>query len=173
MQQIDRRIFFNNHMMDKVSNYFYSGIDNWLIAHPLLHWFASHLVISLILGFILSIFIVRLLLTIYNAVASAIDKMWLWILQSPFLLIKLIFGLELKSKANSSSTTITNYEVTNDSVQLQEIMTRLEYIQQQQQQIIEDIALLKKRSSLDIQSQPINLHLVKQKLPLPITEKEI
>ena len=172
MQLIDRGISLNNHLIDKISGYLYASIDAWLIAHPLLHWLANHIFLSLILGLIFSILIVRLLLTIYYSVASAIDKMWLWVLRSPVRLVKFIFGWEMKPKTNSVSTTITNYEITHNSEQLTEIMARLENIQQQQQQIIEDISLLK-RQSIDIQSQKINLRLVKPNLPPSTTEKEL
>ncbi|MGL4879745.1 MAG: hypothetical protein ACRC8K_01590, partial [Waterburya sp.] len=53
-----------------------------------------------------------------------------------------------KPKNKIPQTTITNYEVTNNSEQLEEIMTCLAKIQQQQEEILQDIALLKQLSPI-------------------------
>lgn len=145
MQLIDKIASLDNRLIDRVSTSLYSRIDAWLAAHPLIHWLISHSLISLIVGFIVMVLIIRILLTIYYSIASTIDRMWLWILRSPFLLLKFLFGWEVKSKNNSPNTTITNYEVTSNPEQLQAILTRLEHIQKQQGQIVRDIAILKER----------------------------
>ncbi len=164
MQLFDKVVSWDNHLTDGIVSSIYFRIDAWLTSHPLLHWLVNHSLISLVAGLILFVLVIRLFLTIYYSVASAIDRMWLWVLRSPFLLLKFVFGWEVKSKNDSLNTTITNYEVTNNPEQLQEIMTRLEHIQQQQQQIIQDITLLKQRS-LGIDFPEIKLQLVKQELP--------
>jgi hypothetical protein len=145
MQLIDKVTFGNNHLLNNISSSFYSRLDAWLINHSFLHWLVNHPLISLIISLMFIVLMVRLLLTIYRSVAAVIDRMWLWILRSPFLLLKFLFGWEVKSKDNSVNTTVTNYEITNNPEKLEEIMSRLEHIQQQQQQIVRDIAFLKQQ----------------------------
>ena len=137
-----------------------SSINGWLINHPFCHWLIDHPLISLLATLIAIILIVRLLATIYRAIANIIDRMWLWILRSPFLLLKFLFGWQKKDPDISPNTLITNYEVTNNPEQLQEILIRLEQIQQQQAQILLDIAQLKQKS-LTI---PQHIELTKPKI---------
>ncbi|MCC0176647.1 hypothetical protein I4641_06600 [Waterburya agarophytonicola K14] len=170
MQLINKINSWDNHLLDRLGSSVYSRVDSWLIAHPLLHWLANHPLIgsiSLTVGIIL---VIRLFLTIYRSIASTIDRMWLWILRSPFLLLKFLFGWEVKSKQDQAKTSITNYEITNNPQQLQEIVNRLESIQQQQQQILQDIALLKKRSHWG-EAQEINLQLAPRELPSALEKK--
>ena len=92
---------------------------------------------------------IRLIVTIYQAIANTIDRMWLGILRSPVNLLKWIFGWKKVkiASSDSSSTIVTNYEVTNDSEKIALIMARLDVIQQQQSQIIQDLAALKTTAS--------------------------
>lgn len=143
---INKATAWDNYFVNSISNSITSAMNDWLGQHPILAWLFNHPFISLIIGFITVILIVRLILTIYRAIATTIDRMWLWILQSPFLLLKFLFGWEVKPKNKIPQTTITNYEVTNNSEQLEEIMTCLAKIQQQQEEILQDIALLKQLS---------------------------
>ncbi|MGL5941422.1 MAG: hypothetical protein ACRC2S_13730 [Waterburya sp.] len=145
---INKATAWDNYFVNSISNSITSAMNNWLGQHPILAWLFNHPFISLIVGFITVILIVRLILTIYRAIATTIDRMWLWILQSPFLLLKFLFGWEVKPKNKIPQTTITNYEVTNNSEQLEEIMSCLAKIQQQQEEILQDIALLKQLSPI-------------------------
>ncbi|MDJ0590272.1 MAG: hypothetical protein QNJ72_09795 [Pleurocapsa sp. MO_226.B13] len=149
---------WDNYLIDGIGNSIHSRWDTWLTNHPTLAWLFHHPLISFIVGSIMMILLIRLLITIYRAIASAIDRMWLWILRSPWLLLKFLFGWEAKPKINSINTTVTNYEVTNNPQQLQEIITRLEQIQHQQAQIMEDLELLKQRSHT-IEAKEVNLTL--------------
>ena len=84
--------------------------------------------------------------------------MWLWILRSPWLLLKFLFGWP--AKPATGNTTVTNYEVTNNPEQLQEIIARLDQIQQQQEQIIQDLAQLKQQP---LTIEPKQLRLAEKK----------
>ncbi|BAZ46158.1 hypothetical protein NIES4102_31870 [Chondrocystis sp. NIES-4102] len=147
---------WNNQVVDNINGTISSNINNWLGQHPMWAWLYHHAFISLILSIIAIILIIRLVLTIYRAIASTIDRIWLWILQSPFKLAKFLFGWEAKPKNIVPPATITNYEITNNPEQLSEILQRLSDIQQQQQQILQDIALLKQQQVI-IESKPIML----------------
>lgn len=149
---------WDDRLVNSVGSSINSRIGTWLANHPTLAWLVHHPLISLIAGLIAVVLIVRLVATIYRAIASTIDRMWLWILRSPFLLLKLLFGWEIKPKHNAVNTTITNYEVTSNPEQLQQIMARLDLIQQQQQQIIQDLEHLKQRSPY-VEAKQVNLNL--------------
>jgi hypothetical protein len=146
----------DNYLVDGISNSIGSGITAWLTEHPIIAWFFNHPLLAILISFVVIVLVVRLLLTIYRAIANTIDRLWLGILRSPWRLIKFLFGWEAKSKSVTSNTTVTNYEVTSDSQQLQEIMIRLDQIQQQQQIIIRDLAQLKQQT-LTIEPQPRRL----------------
>lgn len=177
MQLIDRVAFWDNRVIDNVSNSIYSRFDIWLTNHPLIHWLVNHSLIGFVIGLVAIVLVIRLFVTIYRTIASTIDRMWLWILRSPFLLLKFLFGWEVKSKIDSANTlantTITNYEVTNSPELLQDILLRLEHLQQQQNEIIRDLALLKQQTSGNkaTKIEP-NLQLVIKELPRSIIEKE-
>ncbi|MEM6612090.1 MAG: hypothetical protein AAF652_07520 [Cyanobacteria bacterium P01_C01_bin.72] len=152
----DKASSVDDYIIDSLGNSIKSRTTVWLAHHPFIAWLLNHPLIALIGTTIAIILIVRLLLTVYQAIARAIDRMWLAILRSPFTLIKFIFGWEAKPKAKVANLTVTNYEVTNDTLQLQEIMTRLDLIQQQQQEIIQKLAQLKQQP-LTIERQQLRL----------------
>ena len=156
---MDKVTSWDDRLLSNLGRSVTSSVNSWLVNHPFFYWLVNHPLISLLIALIAIVLIVRLAITIYRAIASMIDRMWLWILRSPFLLLKFLFGWEVKPKNVPVNSTITNYEITNNPEQLQEIMTRLDTIQQQQQQILEDIAQLK-----DSQAIPKQIKLVDQKL---------
>lgn len=133
----------DDYVLDSISDSIVSRFDAWLIQHPFVSWLVNHPIISLVSGLITIVLTVRLLVTIYRAIANMIDQMWLFLLRSPWLLLKVIFGWEVKPDPPNSI--VTNYEVTNNPEQLQEIMTRLDLIQQQQEKILQDLAQLKQQ----------------------------
>ena len=152
----DKASSVDDYIIDSLGNSLKSRTTVWLAHHPVMAWLLNHPLIALIGTAILLILIVRLVLTIYRAIAKAIDTMWLAILRSPFTLMKFLFGWEAKPKVNTTSMTVTNYEVTNNAPQLQEIMARLDLIQQQQQEIIQELAQLKQQP-LTIEPQQLRL----------------
>ena len=123
-----------------------SYIHRWMMHHPFVAWIAEHPVISLVVFLVAAIFLIRLFVAIYKLIMTSIDRLWLWILRSPFLLLKALFGWEFKPKT-TATTNITNYELTTNSEQLEQICDRLDRIQQQQQKIIQDLALLKQNQN--------------------------
>ena len=145
----DRAANVDDYIVNSVSNTVGTRFSVWLTQHPSIAWLVNHPLIALIAILITTILLVRLVLTVYRAIATTIDRMWLAILRSPFAVLKFLFGWSPKPEITSTNTTVTNYEVTNDADKLQEIMTRLDLIQQQQQEIIRELALLKQ--------QPLNI----------------
>jgi hypothetical protein len=142
----DKATSLDDYLVDSIGSSVSNRVDAWLIDHPFISWLVAHPLISLVSSLIAIVLTIRLLVTVYRAIANAIDRIWLQILRSPWLLLKFFFGWETKPKTvAAANTTITNYEVTNNPEYLQEIMIRLEKIQQQQEQLIQDIAMLKQQ----------------------------
>ena len=141
----------DDYLVDGIGNSLNLRLTVWLTQHPYIAWLVNHPLIALVVGLTTIILTVRLLLTIYNAIASTIDRMWLAILRSPVRLLKFVFGWQPKPKVENIGAMVTNYEITKDTEQIREIVTRLDRIQQQQQQIIQDLAELK-RQPLTIES---------------------
>lgn len=153
----DTATSLDDRLLDGIGNSLNYRWKNWLAQHHTLAWLIDHPIISLIAGAIALILIIRLVLTIYRVVANTIDRMWLWILRSPWLLLKFLIGWEAKPKIENPNTLVTtNYQVTADAEQLREIMIRLDKIQQQQEQIMQDLQLLKQQP-LTVESQRLLL----------------
>lgn len=152
---------WEDRLMGEVTASVEALIHSWLIDHPLLNWLVCHPGIGLLIILIVIVLLIRLLVTIYRSIVVTIDRLWLAILRSPFWLVKLLFGWEMKPQNNLTGTNITNYEVTTNPEQLSLIMARLEQIQRQQQQIIQDIARLKQQG-IDIHPQAVGLTDIKQ-----------
>ena len=151
----DSATSLDDRLIEGIGNSVGYHFNTWLAQHPAIAWTISHPIISLVVGSITLILTIRLLVTVYRAIASAIDRMWLWILRSPWLLLKFLFGWERQPKV-TSNTVVTNYEVTQDSEQLRDIMVRLDKIQGQQEQILNDLAQLKQQP-LAIESKLLSL----------------
>ena len=157
----DKAFNVDDYIVNSISDTVGIRFSNWLSQHPLIAWLLNHPLIALVISLITAILVVRLVLTIYRAIASLIDRMWLAILRSPFTVLKFLFGWEKKPEIIPNNTTVTNYEVTNDADKLQEIMTRLDLIQQQQQDIIRELALLKQQP---LTIEPQKLRLIEKKI---------
>ena len=136
-----------------------SFVDRWFEQHPFIFQMVSHPTISLVTTLIILILLIRLFVAVYQLITTSIDRLWLWILRSPFLLLKLLFGWEFKPKPETTATNITNYQLTTDSELLVNICDRLDTIQQQQQHILQEINLLK--------NKPINIDPKAIELVLP------
>ncbi len=150
---------FNNRLIDRTELAINSFFAGWFEQHPLIAWLVHHPFISLLVLVIILIFSVRLFVAIYKLITNSIDRLWLWILRLPFLLLKLLFGWEAKPKPETTATSITNYQVTTDSELLTKICDRLNTIEQQQNHILQEITSLKK------QAKNVNHKAIKLVLP--------
>jgi len=139
---------FDNYVANSFGKSITTSLNSWLSSHPLVYWLTHHPLISFFIILISGVLLIRLLLTIYRAIANTIDRMWFFILRSPWLLLKVLFGWEKKTPDFPPKSVITNYEITNNPEQLQTILNRLDQIQKQQAQILLDLAQLKQASSV-------------------------
>ncbi len=140
-----------------------SFFDRWFEQHPLISWSIQHPIISLVATLVVLILLVRLFVAVYKLITSSIDRLWLWILRSPFLLLKFLFGWDFQPKAKPTATNITNYQLTTDSELLSGICDRLDTIQQQQQHILQEIASLKNQT-INVNQKAIELVLPESKV---------
>jgi hypothetical protein len=152
---------FNNRLIDHTELAIDSFFVSWFEQHPFVSWIVGHPIISLVLTLIILVLLIRLLVAVYKLITDSLDRFWLWILRSPWLLIKLIFGWEVKPKS-PTPTSITNYQVTTDSELLTEICDRLNTIEQQQQRILQEITFLKEQAKT-VNHQAIELVLPESK----------
>ena len=126
-----------------INSWFNHLFDSWFAQHPNIYWLIEHPWLSASVTLILIIFVVRLLVAIYRLVINTIDRLWLWIMRSPLLLLKWLFGWEFKPKQQPNSLQVINKELTGERQELKIINQRLDLIQQQQQQILEEITQLR------------------------------
>lgn len=116
-----------------------SLINPWVEQHPFIAWLLQHPIISLVSLFL----IVVLLFRLFSAIAHLLDKLWIWLLKSPVLLIKSLFGL--KKESPEIAAIINSNDLAIDPEKITQIIQQLEIINQQQKQIMEDIAVLKQK----------------------------
>ena len=118
-----------------------SFFHSWIDKHPLITWLLQHPIISLVSIFL----IVVLLFRLFAAIVQLLDKLWIWLLKLPLVLIKSIFGL--KSKPSKAIPVIRAQELAIEPEKISQIIQQLEIINQQQQQIMEELATLKHKLS--------------------------
>ena len=120
----------------------FSLFNSWLVKHPSIFWLLQHPIISLV-GLFLGIV---LLLRLFSVIAKLVDLLWIWLLKSPITLVKSLLGL--KNKSTAKTAIIRTQNLSLESEKITQIIQQLELINSQQQQIMEDIAILKKQSNL-------------------------
>ncbi len=126
--------------------------SHWLEQHPIIFWMVQHPIISIV-GVLIGVILFSRLL---SAIAYLIDKVWLWIIKTPWLLIKSLFGIKNKTSEDIGNT--INYELAINPEQLNKIVNQLQRIEKQQKQILQDIASLKKQNkTVDIQKSVVSL----------------
>ncbi len=131
---------------------FQSLANHWIEQHPRIFWLLQHPVITLV-GILISVILCSRLLF---AIAYLIDRIWLWIIKAPWLLLKSLLGIKNKT-AEAVGNTI-NYELAINPEQLTKIVNQLERIEKQQKQILQDVASLKQQyQTIDTQKSVMSL----------------
>ena len=118
--------------------------NSWIEKHPLVFWLLQHPVISLTSLFILTVLLFRL----FSALAQLLDKLWIWLLKLPILLIK--FLLSLRGKTLKTASINSDGELKLGTEKMGKIIEKLELIERQQQQIIRELAALKQEKDSSI-----------------------
>ena len=129
------------------------AVDHWLAEHISILWLLQHPLIS-VLGLMVGLVLFSRLLM---AIATLIDRLWLWILRLPIILFKSIFTSGDKSQDTVAPT--INYELTTNSEKSEQILQKLNAIEQQQKKILQELAAMK---NSEYAKQNNQLKLVKQ-----------
>ena len=133
-------------------------IDSWLAEHISVLWLLHHPLISVI-GFVIFLVLFARLLV---AIASLIDRLWLWILRLPITLFQAIFTPNEQVKEPVSST--INYELTTNPETFEQILQKLKAIEQQQQKILQELLEIKNSSPSHPSKQPKVIKQLKGKM---------
>ncbi len=134
------------------------AIDSWLAEHISVLWLLQHPLISII-GFMMALVLFARLLT---AIAYLIDRLWLWILRLPITLFQAIFSSGEKAK-DDLPTTINNYELTTHPEKFEQILQKLNAIEQQQKKILQELATLKNTGQANHSQKPKLIKQIKSK----------
>ena len=135
------------------------AIDSWLAEHISVLWLLHHPLISII-GFVIFLVLFARLLV---AIASLIDRLWLWILRLPITLFQAVFPSGEKAK-DDLPTTINNYELTTNPEKFEQILQKLNAIEQQQKKILQDLAVIKNTAQSNQSNKPKLIKQVKGKM---------
>ena len=130
------------------------AVDSWVAEHISILWLLQHPLISVI-GFVIFLVLFARLLV---AIASLIDRLWLWILRLPITLFQAVFPSREKAQ-DDLPTTINNYELTTHPKEFEQILQKLNAIEQQQKKILQELASLKNTAQSNHSQKP---KLVKQ-----------
>jgi ElaB/YqjD/DUF883 family membrane-anchored ribosome-binding protein len=151
--------FTSNAMQTAISN----SVSEWLQAHPtilrltqLLIWATNHPVVSIVI----LIFVVAIAWSLTKAIARLFEQVSLSLLQAPLKLVQLLFafsakflgkfsGLASNKPITDNNTEITVLQLSSSNLVYQdkqqriaEISTRLEAIQNEQNELLQEIAAI-------------------------------
>ena len=133
-------------------------VDSWFAEHTSILWLLQHPFISVVGFVIILVLFARLLV----AIATLIDRLWLWILKLPITLFQSIFASEEKPKDTFPAT--INYELTTNPEKFEQILQKLNAIEHQQKQILQDLAVIKNNSQSNQSKKPKLIKQIKGKI---------
>jgi len=133
-------------------------VDSWFAEHISninisIFWLLQHPVISIV-GLVITLVLIARLLV---AIATLLDHLWLWILRLPITIFQSIF--KPKDKPQEKIAPTINYELTTNAEKSEQILQKLNAIEQQQKKILQDLAILKNTSQA---SQTKKTKVIKQ-----------
>ena len=137
---------------------FQYSVDSWLAEHISILWLLQHPFVSVV-GFVITLVLFARLLV---AIATLIDRLWLWILGLPITLFQSIFTSGDRQKDNLPTT--VNYELTTNPKEFEQILQKLNAIEQQQKQILQDLAAIKNNSQSNQSKKPKLIKQIKGKI---------
>ena len=124
----------SNRIVDRVLNSLTSPLQNWLADHPMGYWLVSHPL--WLVGLILITLV--LLSGLFGAIAQLTQKLWVFVLQAPlslarwmFVTLFQVFGIALRWKGDAAKPPENVHRLT-------EILSRLEGLRQEQDELIKE-----------------------------------
>ena len=122
-----------------VSDAIAGSFQSWLMTHPTIHWIVDHPLWSVGL-IVLAIFLFWGLL---RAIAQFMEQVWLLILRSPLLLLRWLLSLGTNAYQRLTGSKTLPAEIVSDNQQrLTDILTRLETLRQEQDELLREVKTL-------------------------------
>jgi hypothetical protein len=119
-------------IIDSAEKTLNATVYNWMDTHPLISWFLTHPLYTI--GVVLLTLL--LLSGLLRAVGRITEKVWLFILHSPFKLGKWLLGLGTKTFITGSTTSSSK---NTSQARLAEILSRLEAIRKEQDSLMHEV----------------------------------
>jgi tetrahydromethanopterin S-methyltransferase subunit G len=137
-----------------------NSVGDWLEAHPVIFRLVQFLIWGTnhpIWGLVILLFIIAIAWSLIKAISSLIETAWLALLKAPFKLSQALFGVSAKSLGkfgglvNKQLTANKNPDLVlqpsevielNKQQRLAEISTRLETIQKEQSELLQEITAI-------------------------------
>lgn len=157
LQKADQVSNFTSKAMQTAIN---NSVSEWLQAHPLVFRLVQFLIWGTnhpIWGLVTLLFTVAIAWSLIKAISSLIETAWLALLKAPFKLSQALFGVSAKSLSkfgglvNKQLTANKNPNLVlqpseviqlNKQQRLAEISTRLETIQKEQSELLQEVAII-------------------------------
>lgn len=142
---------FSDRITEVVQNYISPAITEWIKSHPLIIWLLNHPLIALVVG----LFLIFIVLGFLQVVSDLAKSLFLFILTSPFKILKSIWSLSNKStsvepkftnKKFSNATDLgknltligSSTKIENNPQRLIDISIRLEEIKKEQNLLLQE-----------------------------------
>lgn len=136
-----------------IGNYF----TQWAIAHPNIAWAIEHPLMAI--GLLL--LVIFALAGLFKAVGRGIEKIWIWLLTTPFKLIQPMFrplwgAIRWRSLSFGESRfgSINNNDVSPNDNRIEQIISRLDAIHQEQETLLRELATLTKSPAQKNENEP-------------------
>jgi len=115
------------------------SLQNWLNAHPLIHWVVDHPLWTVGL-IVVTIFLFWGLL---RAIARFIEQLWLIILRSPLFLFRWVLSMGTQTYQRlAGAPELPTTAVSGNQERLTEILNRLETLRQEQDELLKEVKTL-------------------------------
>lgn len=135
---------------DVIQNYISPAIAEWIDSHPLMIWFLNHPLIALVAG----LFVISIVLGFLQVISNLGKSLFLFILTSPFNILKSIWRSINKSnsvepKFSDKNLTLIDYstKIISNRQRLDRILIRLEEIKSEQNQLLQEASDIMKCQS--------------------------
>jgi hypothetical protein len=127
----------SNQIIDRLLDSITAPVRDWLNAHPAGYWLVSHPL------WLVGLVLISLLLLsgLFGAIAQLTQRLWIGILQAPLALARWIFTTVFhlfKGLFRWQGKTIKP-EPSNQQERLTEILTRLEVLKQEQDELLKEV----------------------------------
>ncbi len=158
LQKADQISNFTSNAMQTAIN---DSVSEWLQTHPvvfrlvqLLVWATNHP----IWGVVMLLFTFAIAWSLIKAISRLIETAWLALLQAPFKLTQALFGVSAKSlgkfKGKQTETLVlqnsNSQPIPQDNQRIGEIFHRLEAIQNEQSELLQEVAAILASDNIDI-----------------------